>query len=115
LSERCRAKFPDVPKGLACDVATSAKGETFMTAALRLKVDFAALMTSNPGVVPAANGVLPAGSKLFLPPCMDGWVEGTKVSRSAAVAMRVPRPKKGQSVKDVMKMARRADVVDSPL
>jgi hypothetical protein len=89
----CRAPFPDVPKGLACDVNATIKGDTWVNAAARLKVNVNELQRSNPSLTAAANGALPVGKKLFLPPCIDGWLEGTKVpgTRAAAV-MRVPRP-----------------------
>jgi hypothetical protein len=125
LLPRCRAPFPDVARGLACDVQKSLKGETWWTAASRLNVDVAALMRSNPSIVTPANGVIPPNTKMFMPPCrngIDGWLEGVKTNAraragpAATTVMRVPRPSKGQSMKAAIAQARKVEVgIDSPL
>uniref|UniRef100_A0A383W0W1 LysM domain-containing protein n=1 Tax=Tetradesmus obliquus TaxID=3088 RepID=A0A383W0W1_TETOB len=79
-----RAPFPKVPFGLSCKTHTPSASDTWQSIASKYKVLASELMRSNPQIA----GRCTANRPVFIPPCIDGVVQGTKVSGARTASAR---------------------------
>jgi LysM repeat protein len=71
---------------LSCKTYTASASDTWQSIATKSKVLVNELMRANP----QAAGRVAAGKPIFIPPCIDGVLQGTKVrsaGRASAVAV----------------------------
>uniref|UniRef100_A0A383WLU6 LysM domain-containing protein n=1 Tax=Tetradesmus obliquus TaxID=3088 RepID=A0A383WLU6_TETOB len=93
LGALSRASFPKVPFGLSCKTHSASSADTWQSIASKHKVLVNELIRSNPQMA----GRVTRNSALFIPPCINGVVQGTKregASTAFATAVDQKRPLK---------------------
>lgn len=78
------AAAAQVPFGLSCKTHTPSASDTWQSIASKYKVLASELMRSNPQIA----GRCTANRPVFIPPCIDGVVQGTKVSGARTACAR---------------------------
>jgi len=84
---------PKLRQRVSCPVYVATATDTWMSVSSRYRTTVNQLMRSNPQLVPQANNIVGSGARLYIPPCNDGVLQGSKVAGALGAAKPVPGPR----------------------